>query len=501
MRALLRRHWPPEGQVRLLTAALTDSDTARTAWRKWRDENDLALADHAEVRLLAAVAGRIRKIEADTPLDPRLEGMRRHIWAMNQMALSVTKPLLAAMSAAGLPLMLMKGAARLATDPGLSKERALRDVDVLIHPDHWERAVDVALAAGWRNSRGGNDELLQSTSHAIGLSGPNSRAGDELDLHRFAIRQNQGRGHDLGLWQRAQRAAFNGVEVLCPTPTDQAIISLSQASLYNRHPHPAHWALDVGAFLQADQVDWDLFLREAHFRRIELFLAAPLLLLRERLQCAVPEEVLADLTRPVGAAYRLEFETRATRYQPRTQEAFEAFRIVAAARAMRLARALELPQPRQPALPDSTIRIGRIDRDTSADIPLPANLSPFARVRLDISFKAWTAGRHSHLRVMSRDVLLALISVPRANRKHGGRVRYEAVLRVPACLISLSGADTIQIRASRKLRARAVRIRFGAPLEESGFAGCVEAMKDWLSVWLPGSREPLRRPAAKRASL
>ncbi|HWA49930.1 MAG TPA: nucleotidyltransferase family protein, partial [Dongiaceae bacterium] len=149
-----------------MTAALADSETARTAWRKWRDENDLARADHAEVRLLAAVAGRIRKIEGDMPLDPRLEGMRRHIWAMNQMTLGATKPLLAAMSAAGLPLMPLKGAARLAIDPDVSKERALRDVDVLVPPDEWARAVGVVLAAGWRNSRGENAELLQSAAHA-----------------------------------------------------------------------------------------------------------------------------------------------------------------------------------------------------------------------------------------------------------------------------------------------------------------------------------------------
>ncbi|HWA50423.1 MAG TPA: hypothetical protein VG742_19300, partial [Dongiaceae bacterium] len=145
-------------------------------------------------------------------------------------------------------------------------------------------------------------------------------------------------------------------------------------------------------------------------------------------------------------------------------------------------------------------RIGRLDRDTMVDVPLPANLSPFARLRLEISFKAWTAGQHSHLRVMSRDVLLALIPVARANRQQGGRGRYRAVVHVPACLIMLSGGGAIQIRASRKLRARSVRVRFGAPLAESGLAGYAEAWKDWLSVWLPGSCGSLRRPAARRAS-
>ncbi len=493
---LLRRHWPPEGQIRLLVAALADPDTARQAWRQWRAENDLAAADHADVRLLAAVAGRIREIEPDLPLDPRLEGMRRYIWAVNQITLNATRPLLATLQAAGLRQMLIKGAARLASDPGVAKERAVRDIDVLVHPDDWDRALEVVYDAGWRRNPKDNDRITRLKSHAVGLSGPNSRAGGEFDLHRFAIRQNQCIGQDLGLWERAQRAHFFGIDLLCPSRTDQAIVTLSQAVLFNHLPHPAHWALDVNAFIRAGEIDWDLFLEEARFRCIELFVASPLLLLRERLQCPVPQEVLAELTRPVGKAYQVEFETRATRYNPLSEDAIGAFRVVAAARAMRMARTRPVAERAAASPAASVVRVPAVDRGAKLLVPVPAERNPFVRLRVEISFRAWHAGRHSRLRIMSEDLTVGMVPVAQASHKIGGRVRYKAVLRFPACLMSARGVDVLQLRTDRKLAIRDLRIRFGPPQEEGALARCGWAVRSWIAA-----RLPFRRRSAGPASL
>lgn len=495
MLAVLRRHWPPEGQIRLLTAALAEPETARRAWRQWRAENDLAAADHAEVRLLAAVAGRIGEIEPDVPLDPRLEGMRRYIWTLNQITLSTTKPLLAAMHADGVRLMLIKGAARLAADPRLAKERAVRDIDALTHPDDWKRAGEVALAAGWRRSRGRDDELQHLTAHAVGLSGPRRGAGSEFDLHRFAIRQNKFRGQDLGLWERARPAEFQGLDLPCPSPTDQAIITLSQATLYNHRPHAAHWALDVAAFLRSGEIDWSLFRHEVHLRRIEVFVAAPLLLLQERLQCPVPEHVLADLTRPVGNSYLVEFESRATSYGPTTPQAARAFRIVAAARAMRAARAWPIAATGASVRLESTFHQPWVARGTSLEIPVPSGLAPFARLRIEICFQAWHAGRRGHVKVTSQDLDLAFIPVARASRKAGGRRRYKTVLCFPACLFTMRDAAAIRITTDPKLRLRDLTVRFGDPKPAGALRRVAAGAGAWLGRWLR-----VRRPSAGQAS-
>src|SRR5262245_9462283 len=145
----LRRHWPPEGQILLLKAALADLETARQAWRQWQAGPDLADASWGEVCLLAALARRMPELAGDAPPDPRLLGARRHIWTRTQLTYASTRPLLATLRAEGLRMMLIKGAARLSADPTLAQDRALRDVDVLIHPDDWERSIALANREGW----------------------------------------------------------------------------------------------------------------------------------------------------------------------------------------------------------------------------------------------------------------------------------------------------------------------------------------------------------------
>lgn len=491
---LLRRHWPPEGQVCLLLAAFAEPDVARRAWRKWQAENDLALADHADMRLLAAIAPRIREIEPDMPLDPRLEGMRRYIWAVNHVTLGTTLPLLRTMRAAGLRLMLLKGVARLAQDPNLLKERALRDVDVLVHPDDWERAVAVTREAGWQPSLGEERRLTKLASHAVGMSGPNSRAGSEFDLHRFAIRQNQCEGDDLGLWQRAQRAALQGVDLLVPSVTDQAMIALSQATIYNHRPHPALWALDVGAFLRTGAIDWNHLTEETERRRIALFVAAPLLLLRERLDLAIPEQALGRLARPVGQAYQVEFASRAMRYKPANAAEAKAFRIVTAARAMRLARAVP-EESRDAKSPSLTWRAARLDPGGRLTVPIPEGMRPLARLRLEVSFRAFHAGQRSRLQVMSDDLALMLIPIGAASRGRGGRRRYRGIVHIPACLLTLRGPGSIQLVADRKLRIRSVVVRFGPADAEPALARIGGTLKSWWCA-LP----PLRRRSAEPAS-
>src|SRR5262245_49502351 len=121
MHEILRRYWPPEGQILLLTAALADLEAARQAWRQWNLGRELDGATPQEVRLLSAVALRMPELEPGSPPDPRLVGARRYIWTHTQMTLAVVRPLLAAMRSEELRLLLLKGAARLASDPSRSE--------------------------------------------------------------------------------------------------------------------------------------------------------------------------------------------------------------------------------------------------------------------------------------------------------------------------------------------------------------------------------------------
>lgn len=486
MNSILRRYWPPEGQILLLVAALGELETARQAWQQWSDLQILADASWPEVCLLAAIARRIVDLAPGAPLDARLAGARRHIWTRTQMTLGAVRPLLATLRDEGLRLMLLKGAARLANDPTLVQSRALRDIDVLIHPEDWERSLRIAEGEGWIAAR--NDTALTNLRRksAIGLRNP--RARGECDLHRYVLRECTYEGQDLALWDRALPARFLDVDMLCPAPTDFALVTLAQSMLYNAAPATPYWALDIDPLIRAGGIDWDLLLREVRHRRIEPYVAAPLLMLRERIGSPVPADVLRDLTERVSRHCLVEFETRATGYGPRLPEHFDARRITASARAMRVARRHPQSAKAQDEVSPAPVRHPRLRQNEQVAMPVPPHAAPFSRLRLYLSFEVHHARGHAYLHIEGPGFTLKMIPVERASKARGGRVRRQVMMSCPACLFALRGVRQVQVRTNDRLHIRNIVMSWDRPAKQTPLVRLTSALRRW--------RAGLRRSSA-----
>src|SRR5262249_23759512 len=157
----------------------------------------------------------------------------------------VIRPLLAAMCAEGLRVMLMKGAARLASDPARTQVRVLRDIDVLIHSEDWERGIRLARREGWRYGKDDEDLAMLRRAQALGLRSSPASTRSEFDLHRFLLHECRNEGQDAGAWSRAFPVRFLGLDLACVSVTDQVLITLAQSMLYSPSTQVAHWALDV----------------------------------------------------------------------------------------------------------------------------------------------------------------------------------------------------------------------------------------------------------------
>jgi Uncharacterised nucleotidyltransferase len=479
MHEALRRYWPPERQILLLASALADLETARRAWSQWSAGKELAEATSPEVRLLAAVAQRMPELVPGATPDPRLGGARRYIWTQTQMTIGSARPLLAEMHAAGVRMMLMKGAARIALNPALAQERALRDVDVLVHPDDWATGLDFAMQRGWTYEGADRGKSL-SNVHAVGLRrATDSGAPAIFDLHRFVLYECRNRNQDLGFWERAIPTEFQGIDLLCPSMTDQALVMLAQSMLYSAAPHAPLWALDVDPMVRAGSIDWDLFLREVHTRQIQMYVAAPLLLLNERTRCPVPAEVMRDLTRYIGKAHIIEFDTRATGYGPRLPEQFDAVRTLAVARAMRAARSRPVAVVNEVASPSPPARRARLGPQERMEIAVPKGEPPFKRMRLEIEFQVWAAKGHAYLKVDAPGLRLLLVPIPRASRKRGGQVRRSVVLLAPACLFTMRDIDVVRLCPNDRLEIRDVTMRWGPPPRVNRLGRTVAAVRSW----------------------
>ena len=281
------RGWPTRSCDLLLRAALCSADIAAESWRLWQAEFGLDQASWAEVRLLAAVAKR-----ADLGLDKRVAGIRKFVWAQTQMQLVPAAEGLEALAAVGIPLLLLKGAARVAVDPAVASERLIRDVDVLVPVEQASLALETLIAHGWQFE---GWQAKQREIHPIDAHHAWSvrRGRGEVDLHHYSNFLNRSEGIDSRLWDRSIPVTWRCIRVRVPAPADALLLALIHGLRWSRE-RAADWVLDSQAAI-ASGVDWDALVMSAQARGMGWIAYQGLTYLRERVQCPVPDSVLTTL--------------------------------------------------------------------------------------------------------------------------------------------------------------------------------------------------------------
>jgi len=95
----------------LLRAILLPDDRWQAAWLRWRAGADLDRLAPGAFRLMPLLYQRLRAAGWDEPWMGRLQGIHRHTWARNQMLLRDAADAARSLHQAGVPVMLIKGAA------------------------------------------------------------------------------------------------------------------------------------------------------------------------------------------------------------------------------------------------------------------------------------------------------------------------------------------------------------------------------------------------------
>jgi hypothetical protein len=152
--------------------------------------------------VLPVLTRRLRRHVADDTITGIAQGIYRHAWASNRMLWAQAVPVLEALERAGVPVVLLKGAALL-PHYGDWGTRRMFDVDVLV------RRHDVDVALGILDRLGWSPEFLTvdgvraravPSRHSVGFE---NGEGGQLDLHWHVLADSIGRAADDGFW--AQR--------------------------------------------------------------------------------------------------------------------------------------------------------------------------------------------------------------------------------------------------------------------------------------------------------
>ena len=256
--------------------------------------------------MLGAVAARIDILEPGCPIRQRILGIRKFLWVQSQFCIRQGLGGLRALNRAGIPVLLLKGAARIARDPSAAQERLIRDVDVLVPLDLAQQAHDGLLADGWSLVQQDWQVKMRQAAPIAGHHGwALEKNRSEIDLHHFSNFLNRLQGDDEGLWRRALTLDWQGVVVQVPSPADALLVALVHGLRWSVE-HAADWTIDACAILDEGRLDWQDFLDESHRRMLEAIMLAGLDYLRLALNRAIPDFVIETLRQACDQARQVE---------------------------------------------------------------------------------------------------------------------------------------------------------------------------------------------------
>lgn len=300
---------PTRGQHLLLRAALlTDRDAVLDALTRWAAASPLESIDQGSARLVPQLYRTLERFGIAHPWTGRFKGMYRRSWLYNELLLEGGRDAIRALSGAGIPVVLLKGAALAASVVEEHALRPMQDFDVLVERGAFRGAVDALWRGGWRIDPPIRDpEPLFTFQHAVSFR----RGIARVDLHWVAawgMFDAEGEGE---FWRATRRVRFRGEDARVLAAEDHVLQAFVHATLADSAVPPIRWAADAVLLLRADPTfDWDRLVRMAATRRQSLCAACCVGYLRDGLEVGVPDGVLRDLRRGVRILERSQLALR-----------------------------------------------------------------------------------------------------------------------------------------------------------------------------------------------
>jgi Uncharacterised nucleotidyltransferase len=275
----------------LLRAALCGGEESVAAWRRLRQALDLDMLEPESTVLLPLVHRQLATADPEDPLLPRLQGMRRRTWYVNQLRLDRLVPALQGVQESGAdPLVVgtFELPAHYYEDLGV---RAVTALHLLVRPDHFERATRCLAEAGWTSERRSRFWTCFKSAE-----------DEECVVHRRLF--DEFRGAEEGgpqpeeLWEGTIGLDLNGVAARALAPVDELLdVCLRGARMGRWRSHV--WLADAHTILRVAGagLDWAGLVERARRLRASLGLRDALRFLRAKLDAPVPEGVIEELGR------------------------------------------------------------------------------------------------------------------------------------------------------------------------------------------------------------
>jgi hypothetical protein len=287
--------WPSERLKLLLRAALLEGEASAGAWRRLRSSFDVNDPEPAAQPLLPLLYRQLDRLRIDDPDLPKLRGLYRRTWYLNQLLLDRLKGAVETVQRGGGDPLLVSSwelPLRYYGDLGL---RAVAAVHLLVGPENVARAARALSDEGWTGPLEPSRSLLRSRHHAC-----YERANGDLCVvywrlfHEFS---DPARGLEVEeLWESPIELELRGVTARALSPTDELLNVCVSGARMSNWPSVT-WVADAIAVLRAPDsaIDWGRLVRQAKRLRATLRVHDATSFLRREFDAPIPADVIAEL--------------------------------------------------------------------------------------------------------------------------------------------------------------------------------------------------------------
>jgi hypothetical protein len=290
--------WPAGPHRQLLRATLhPDPATARAAWQEWRRAQDFDRIDYASMRLVPLLLARIKELGIVDDDAGRYRGIHRRAWVHSQQVLHRLRSVIEGLEAAGIPTLVLKGAALGTTVYGDTGLRPICDADVLVPHRDAVPAIEWFVRRGWKAEHLKTVAALERYHLFHDHAWAFDAGGDnKIDLHWKLLHLGAHPGLDDCFWRQAIGFRLLGIDARTLSPTHHLFHACVHGVPLCTVPG-MRWIADAAMLLRhsREPVDWAEFLRCAADFHVGVIVAHALEYLRREIETPIPEFVLDRL--------------------------------------------------------------------------------------------------------------------------------------------------------------------------------------------------------------
>ncbi|MEM9472863.1 MAG: nucleotidyltransferase family protein [Pseudomonadota bacterium] len=278
------------------TAVLPDAEAAQ-CWQQWRDAYNVEECSWPQHKLLVLISERLVRIAPESPEIRHIEGLAKANWTKSKLRLHHAGAAIDQLSAAGIDVLLLKGAVSEALSESHDRRRVTSDLDMMVRRKHLKATFDVLARLGLTCGKDANAAYKRCRSHP-GVNIVSACQGIDVDIHHQPVHFPFLPDMVLDrIWRDARAANFFNRQVLIPSECDHLAFTVVQGM---RRFVPSHltsglWAVDLARWAAQADPDWPGLLKSTASVRGSLALYAGLCYVRDELHAEIPESVFDRL--------------------------------------------------------------------------------------------------------------------------------------------------------------------------------------------------------------